>query len=291
MISNYHTHTIWCDGKDSPETMIKAAIDKNFDILGFSGHAMHPFASEWHMQPKQLEAYLAEIRLLAEKYKDSIEILAGFEADYFPVLSEPSGMIYKTLKPDFMIGSVHFLFNEQTVFNSNPAGSGIPYSCFTADGSEDEITQGIKHVFNGDAKKAVQTYFSLQRDMIKRGNFDIVGHIDVIRKQNSTLRFFDEQDHWYKRELEETAKTAAMCSTVVEINTGGIARGIMTDSYPSLDFLKILKSHDVPVCLNSDAHRAKDLDCAFDRTLEKAKTAGYTECVYLSGGLWKATII
>ena len=28
MKTNYHTHTTWCDGKDSPETVVLAAIEK-----------------------------------------------------------------------------------------------------------------------------------------------------------------------------------------------------------------------------------------------------------------------
>ena len=287
MKTNYHTHTTWCDGNDNAESMIRSAIEKKFDVLGFSGHAMYPFAVEWQMSALSIKKYAEEIRELAVSFADTIEILLGFEADYFPVLSTPSSGIYKEIKPDFLIGSVHFLFDEKTVYTKNPEGSGIPYTCFTADGPEEEVAAGIQQVFKGNAKKAVQTYFSLQRDMIKDCTFDIVGHIDVIRKRNGTLRFFNEQDSWYISELKETAKTAALYNKVVEINTGGIARGVINDSYPSIDFLKILKSYNVPVCLNSDAHSTKDLDCAFDISLEKAKTAGYTELMYLSGGSWK----
>ena len=39
MKTNYHTHTVWCDGKDTPESMIKAAIGKGFDVIGFSSHS------------------------------------------------------------------------------------------------------------------------------------------------------------------------------------------------------------------------------------------------------------
>ena len=34
--TNYHTHTSFCDGKSTAEQMILSAIDKKFDILGFS---------------------------------------------------------------------------------------------------------------------------------------------------------------------------------------------------------------------------------------------------------------
>ena len=42
MKANYHTHTTWCDGKDSPEAVVLAAIGKGFAAIGFSSHAMLP---------------------------------------------------------------------------------------------------------------------------------------------------------------------------------------------------------------------------------------------------------
>ena len=42
MKTNYHTHTTWCDGKDTPEAVVVAAIEKGFYAIGFSSHAMLP---------------------------------------------------------------------------------------------------------------------------------------------------------------------------------------------------------------------------------------------------------
>ena len=36
--TNYHTHSTFCDGKNTPEEMVLKAIEDNFDILGFSSH-------------------------------------------------------------------------------------------------------------------------------------------------------------------------------------------------------------------------------------------------------------
>ena len=36
--ANYHTHTVFCDGADTPEDVVLAAIGKGFTHLGFSGH-------------------------------------------------------------------------------------------------------------------------------------------------------------------------------------------------------------------------------------------------------------
>ena len=75
----------------------------------------------------------------------------------------------------------------------------------------------------------------------------------------------------YKTEIEETAKSIAQSGVIVEINTGGIARGAINDTYPSLDFLKALNKYDVPITICSDAHSVQDLDCAFDFAKNKEK--------------------
>ena len=37
--SNLHTHTTFCDGKNTPEDVVKEAMERGFDIIGFSAHA------------------------------------------------------------------------------------------------------------------------------------------------------------------------------------------------------------------------------------------------------------
>ena len=40
---NLHTHTCFCDGKNTPEEMVISAIEKGMDVLGFSGHSSSSF--------------------------------------------------------------------------------------------------------------------------------------------------------------------------------------------------------------------------------------------------------
>ena len=54
MKANYHTHTTWCDGKDSPRAVIESAIAKGFDAIGFSSHSMLPGRYlEWALTPEK----------------------------------------------------------------------------------------------------------------------------------------------------------------------------------------------------------------------------------------------
>ncbi len=267
MKTNYHTHSLFCDGTENPEQIVKEAISKGFSCLGFSGHSLFPFGTDWHIAPNDFHKYVQEIRRVQDLYKDKIEILCGFEADYLPPFSLPKKDLYKEFKPDYLIGSVHYLSNEK--------------GWFTVDGSVEEVEHGLKSLYNGNGKRLVQDYFSRQRDMLQTCDFDIIAHIDVVKRRNDILHFFDEQDLWYKTEIKATAKAIAKAGVIAEINTGGIARLSIKDTYPSSEFLRMLHQHNVPITINSDAHCSKDLDCAFDFAIQKAKDAGYQEMVCL----------
>ena len=42
MKTNFHMHTVWCDGKDTPRAMVESALAKGFSAIGFSSHASFP---------------------------------------------------------------------------------------------------------------------------------------------------------------------------------------------------------------------------------------------------------
>ena len=72
MLRDFHMHTTFCDGKNSAEEMVLAAMEKGFDYIGFSDHAPMNFDDGCAMPEAALPAYAAEILRLKEKYKDHI---------------------------------------------------------------------------------------------------------------------------------------------------------------------------------------------------------------------------
>ncbi len=275
IITNYHSHSTFCDGVNSLQDMAKAAYEQGVQIFGFSAHTAFPFASFWHMDTKKYEQYFHDVEALKKEYDGKMEILAGVEAEYLPPVSYCTKSTYAAYNPDYIIGSVHYLVS-----------SGENGGCFTVDGPAQEFYSGVQTYFNGDGKKAIQAYFSAQRDMIQTCEFDIIGHIDLVRKRNSQLKFFDENDSWYRNELKETAKVAGKSGMVVEINTGGMERVKLETPYPSPDFLKLLKNQNVPITINSDTHSIDSIASHFDSAIKTAKEAGYTTTHHLSKGKW-----
>ena len=280
---NLHTHSKFSDGKNTAREHVIAAIEKGFTVLGFSEHSLHPldpafysaFDSNWHMLPQDFKSYLQEINALKEEFASRIKIQLGFEADYFSSstigLALADRTSYAQFKPDYIIGSVHFI--------------NTPGGFFSVDNKSQEVEKGLKSFYsdskgNINGKAAVCDYFEAERQMLSQGKFDIIGHPDLIRIRNAALNFFDENESWYKEQLKLTARAIARAGVIAEINTGAIARGLMNDLYPSAQFLEYLKEECVPVCINSDAHKCELLDASFDYAALCAKKAGYDELSY-----------
>ncbi|MBQ4379450.1 MAG: histidinol-phosphatase [Treponema sp.] len=264
--SNLHTHTTFCDGKNTPEENVITAIKKGIKVLGFSSHSLYPFWTECNMKPEEFSAYCREIHRLQEKYASEITIRLGFEADFIPGITIPRHENYKEFSPDFLIGSIHFIFQRDGIF--------------AVDNTPEILKEGLKKYYSSDIKKLAGDYFDLQKEMLERGDFDFAGHPDLIRKFNEKFPLFDENESWYQELLKDMAKAIAKSGRATEINTGAISRKWLTKPYPSEYFLSLLYEAGVPVMLSADAHSSENLDCAFDKAAILAKKAGYTEIIY-----------
>ena len=237
-LCDLHIHTIYCDGKDTPEEVVLEAIRKNMDCIGFSSHSYTDFDESYCMKKDKIQAYKDEISGLKEKYKDRIKILCGVEQDFYS--SEP------TDDYDYVIGSVHYL----------KAGDGyIP-----VDLSADDLINSVKKYYGGDFYRLTEDYFAT---VAKIKNADIIGHFDLVTKFNENYRLFDETDARYVNAYKKALDTLLLQDAVFEINTGAIARGYRSKPYPSREILDYIKAGGGKVILSSDCHSKEMLMLGF----------------------------
>lgn len=254
-LQNLHTHTTYCDGVDTPEQMIIAAIDKGFGGIGFSGHSYMYYAEDHSMSLQGTEKYKAEIVLLKEKYRDKIDVFCGLEFDMYSEI-DLSGY-------DYLIGSVHYLKcgNEIVGF----------------DRSAEVVRSVIDTYFDGDGMRYAKAYYQTLAELPKYGSFDIVGHFDLITKHSDKINFFDEASTEYKNCVLEAAYALRGKIPLFEVNTGAIARGYRNTPYPTMHIVKELKNMGFGVCITSDCHNAKHLDCGFGESAELLRACGFQE--------------
>jgi histidinol-phosphatase (PHP family) len=139
----------------------------------------------------------------------------------------------------------------------------------------------------------LNAYLNTVMEMVTLGGFDIVAHLDLVRKHycsKGSLAFRERQGRWfevenadYMRRMEEIVRAISSAGLVVEANTGGINRGFITDTYPSLAVLRLLHRYKVPVMISADAHRAIDLDGHYREARQLLLDAGYTSHVLFEG--------
>lgn len=273
--SNLHTHCRYCDGKGVQEDYVRRAVQLGCVSLGFSSHAPLPFPCEWVMDKKDLPAYAAEAARLKHLYGDRIQLYTGLEIDYVPGVIAPSRAAFAEVELDFVIGSVHFV-------QRSPDG---PH--YEIDGPLNEFEEHLRLCCDGDAKKLVLTYYENLRKMLAESAPDIVGHFDVVRKNNSGGRFFDEAADWYMSAVRSALDEAARADVLVEVNTGAIARGYGDILYPDRRLLTEARQRGIRMCINSDAHDPQHIGAADNTARAALRDAGYDEYWILADGGWK----
>ncbi len=260
---NLHTHTVFSDGKSSPEEVVKAAIDFGLQSIGFSDHAPVPFANAFSIPDGELANYSTKIKQLKTEYANQIEILLSLEVDHIPGLMDDFFIKNPDLELDYTIGSVHLV------------GAHDPTNLWFIDGPQREIyDDGLQQFFGGDIRKAVKAFYHQTNRMLEHQTPDIIGHLDKIKMHNQH-RFFSEDEPWYRALVRETLQLISEKEVIVELNTRGKYKGRSDSLFPSDWILKEMNTLKIPVIVSSDAHQAQELILLFDEAIEALKMAGY----------------
>ena len=125
---NLHTHTYRCNhASGTGREYVEAAIKAGMKTLGFADHCPQFFPNDYYstfrMRPEAAADYVESLRTLKKEYKDDIEILIGFETEYYPAIFDKFREFIAPLDLDYMIMGQHFIHNEYEVPNyyaSNP---------------------------------------------------------------------------------------------------------------------------------------------------------------------------
>ncbi len=267
MTANFHTHCRFCDGKDEPEALVKAALAKGFSALGFSCHSYNPPDEDFCMPQGAAQTYRREIARLKEKYRGQIALFCGIEQDIFS--PEPTDGY------DYVIGSVHSVQKSGRFLS--------------IDNTAAETKRIVDDFYGGDFDGLAEDYFALVAQVAEKTGADIIGHFDLISKFSEPLGFGESPR--FLNAAEQAVKQLVPYGKPFEINTGAMARGIRSVPYPSPAILKIIRKHGGEILLASDCHDKAYLDFGFDAALRLAKAAGFSErLIFTAGGFQKIPI-
>lgn len=275
-LTNYHSHSLYCDGRAAMEDFIRFAISEGFTSYGISSHAPLPFATFWTMEWDRMNDYLEEFRRVKEKYEGQIEFYVGLEIDYLNEESNPSAACFRELPLDYRIGSVHLLYNEK--------GEVIDI-----DVSAEVFRKIVDEHFGGDLDRVVRLYYDRLLRMVELGGFDIVGHADKMHYNAATYRPGLLDEPWYVQLMRDYFSEIARRGYMVEINTKAFQQ--LGTFYPNERYFPLLKELGIRVQVNSDAHFPERINSGRPEALAALKKVGFETVMELHNGKWEATPI
>jgi histidinol-phosphatase (PHP family) len=266
VFQSLHTHTVFCDGSDDVETMCRTAYEKGLAAIGFSSHAPIKKAgieTFWNMKEERMDEYVHEVRTAQKRWEGRLAVYLGLEIDYIKGRRSALDSDITALNLDYSISSVHYLIPPH----------GDP---FTVDGPVEELEKGITEGYNGSGEAMMNAYWSAILEMITQGGFDIIGHLDLVKKQNTDNRWFNRESDTYRQRTAEIVQAIAASGLLVEINTGGLNRGHYNETAPALPIVRLLRQHNVPVIITADSHRTQTLGGHYQTARQTLLDAGYT---------------
>lgn len=270
-LTNYHSHSLYCDGRANMEDFIRFAISEGFSSYGFSSHAPLPFSTAWTMEWDRMDDYLSEFSRLKEKYADKIELAIGLEIDYLDEENHPALPRFRELPLDYRIGSVHMLYS--------PEGNVVDI-----DTPADIFRQLVDKHFGGDLDYVICLYYKNLLRMVELGGFDIVGHADKMHYNASCYRPGLLDESWYDALVRKYFDAIARRGYIVEVNTKSY--NDLGTFYPNERYFPFLKELGVRVQVNSDAHYPERINNGRANALAALKKVGFETVVEWHGGKW-----
>ena len=235
---DYHMHSnVSFDGHDTPEAMVKAALNMGLKEICFTDHIDHEVGVEKEIMVFDQDVYDSAYDCLRA---EGIKIRLGVEFGIKPGNREQFKEDLKRRDFDFVLGSVHMI-NEEDVYLE-------PYW----------RTRDIPSAYREYLEETL-------RCVQHHEDFDVLGHLTFISKgrANPTKELLHYEDH--REIVDEILRELARKGKGMEINTSGIDRcgGFL----PTADFFRRFKELGGEiVTVGSDAH-------TFDRVGQYSREA------------------
>ena len=268
--ANFHTHTSFSDGANTPEEMVRAALSLEMTALGFSDHSpLENHEGTSGIPAHQENAYRQEILRLKDAYGHRIALYLGIEMDSN---SQPSPYPY-----DYSIGSIHGIWAQGQY-------RAVDYT-------ESWMLSTVNQFFGGDHIAYAKSYYAAVAETANKFDPTFFGHIDLVAKYNEGGKYFDESDSRYQKAALEAVEALIPTGKPFEINTGAISRGVRKTPYPAPFLLKGIRDMGGRIILSGDSHSARSLLCAYDLATELAISCGFTTaCILTPEGLGETNL-
>ena len=244
MLADYHLHTHNSD--DSEVKMyeyVEKALDMGFNELCFTDHKDYDVND---LNGIDSNKYLTEYNQVLNKYSKKINIKLGAEFGMQIFNIDKFENLFTSLPLDFVILSFHTV-DRKTLWN--------------------------RDFFEGRTQKEYnERYYQEIIDVTKiYKNYSVLGHLDLIRRYDTSYYSFDKVKDFIAEILEQIIKDGKG----LEVNTSCF-RYKIPDLTPSVDILKLYKDLGGKILtLGSDSHSVAHFGAKISDVQKQLKELGF----------------
>jgi len=244
---DYHLHTLFCNhATGGMERYIQKAINLGLQEICFLDHLTIQKAEPMlSMAPEEVPYYFQAVKVLKQKYRKDISIKTGLEVDFNPTYMDLFQDIIGTFAFDVIASSLHFIDGLDIVSHRSTWRHG-----------------------EKDVDGVFELYFDHLKKMLDYRYFDVICHIDLIKK------FGQKPSRSFEKEFDEILSIIKDKNLALEVNTSGYDHPA-GDIYPSLEILKKCHEQEIRITLGSDAHHPANVGKHFERVVPTLVSIGY----------------
>lgn len=243
-LSDYHLHSKYSfDSSQTIEEIIITAISMNLSEICLTEHiSFDPNDKSYNFF--NFTDYENEIEELSNKYSKKIKIKKGLEIGEYHLYKYEFDNFFKEHNLDFIIGSIHNLNKKSLRLNILENGLNNSYEAY------------FKEVFK----------------FVQIGDFDVLGHLDVIQRyafKDGGVYNLDD----YKYCIYDILKVLVSRGKGLEVNTSGLYNNLL---FPKLEILQIYKDLKGEILtIGSDAHISNRVGDKINYTYDLIKNLGF----------------
>lgn len=248
-MADYHVHTDFsCDSEADMEAVCEAAIDRGLSEIAFTDHLDFGPADPPGCF-RQIE-YLAAIERCRAHYGDRLTIRTGVEIGEPHLFAREAARVLAMGDFDIVLGSAHYADGMQAAWKAN--------------------------FFDQPLRQAYEAYFRQVVRLAAEGEFDILGHVDLVKRDAHKFEKPYDGPEPYADMIRAALRAIVERGKGLEINTSPIRRGL-PEPCPSMEILHWYRELGGEILtIGSDAHAPEAVGADFDVALEIARAVGFT---------------
>lgn len=254
---DYHLHSdVSPDSSTGMEGIVKSALVNNYEEIVFTDHLeLNPLDIK-NIGLSNFKKYFKEISKVKEEYGDRIRIRSGVEIGEYHRFYNKVDPFLEKYDLDVKISSVHRTSDDKLLSKKH----------------DQRLSHGV-----------VEDYYRENLEMVRRGGFDILGHLGIYERGYSD----EVSKEPYLDLIKDIFLEMIDKGIALEVNYSGLRKGLGS-VVPTERVIREYRGlgGDL-ITIGSDAHSLEGFDKGYGRAVDLLRSIGFDYVSVKSGGSWE----